>query len=257
VEPLGSGGRLAPVRWLADGRTLVVEDVLAGRGGLYDADTGELHPLPIADEPYHLPYTPEGVSPDGRLVLFTAPAGEALLDRATSTVHALGGDPSAHDTGWLALAPDLVHAAVVRIRPGQDNRAGGGQLEIHDGRGTQPTVVSPGDALDHAPAWADGGARLAFLRTDVAAWGAHPGPGSEWALAGVMVHVCGTGVTSTVLPPDAARRTLVVPASGDVAVFLERDGDRGRARSVALSDGRALTLLDDSTDHTAIGWAQP
>jgi hypothetical protein len=171
----------------------------------------------------------------------------------------LEGAASAYDTPWIALAPGGEHVAAVRIQEGRDNESGAGGLAVFDGSGAALTHVTPDGQLDFAPAWADLGRQVVFLRAT--ADDVLPDEDTGWApsspRSSVVVYDLGTGASGIAAPPEAARGALLVPAVGHTAVYLQQDGGVLRTYGVDIGGGQPGPLEAGGDEHTAIGWAAP
>jgi hypothetical protein len=247
---------LAPVVWLSDGRKLLVEDYMTEVGAVYDLASGQLEELAAPDELYTLALTAEGVSRDGDLIAFSGESGEGIVDTSTGDVTWLP-TAAAHNTPWMTISPDGQSVAVVDIRELEDNRLGGGELLLFETSGTlTATITSDNSQLDFNPTWAGGGTSVAFLRAnasalrdDTLAYGSE----SENLPAAVVTYELSSHDERTILQPDAVRRNLTAPGSGDVLLFLQRVGARFEAHYVHLEGGQSQPLLADGHEHTAIG----
>ncbi|RIL10204.1 hypothetical protein DCC79_08695 [bacterium] len=257
------GDEAVPVGWLADGRLLV--DAVSGGARVFDPATGATGPVAGADADYTVGFG-AGLAPGGGRIAYSTGAGEKVLDLATGTTVALAGIGSADRTPWLAFSPDGTRVAVARrLAVDVDDAAFDGlpwpsEIAVHDAvSGRRLAVVAPGDApgggRDLAPRWARGGRELVFLRADRAGQGV-----DLFEPARVMRHDLATAVTTAVVDDVASRRDVVVPPTGDVAVWLEQSGTGApRAMAVDLTTGRRGAVLPDDAAHrhTALAWADP
>lgn len=257
------GDESVPVGWLADGRLLV--DAVSGGARVFDPATGAAVPVFGADADYTVGFG-AGLAPGGGRIAYSTGAGEKVLDLATGTTVTLTGAGSADRTPWLAFSPDGARVAVAR-RLAVDTAAAAfdglpwpSEIAVHDAvSGRRLAVVAPGDApgggRDLAPRWARGGRELVFLRADRAGQGV-----DLFEPARVMRHDLATAVTTAVVDDVASRRDVVVPPTGDVAVWLEQSGTGApRAMAVDLTTGRRGAVLPDDAAHrhTALAWADP
>jgi hypothetical protein len=249
------GPDVAPVAWLHDG-DLLVENFGLGFAAVVDPGTGRTTPIDGPDAPYALSQVASGVSPDDDRVLFSGEDGDGIIRRSAGSITLLGA-PTAHNTSWLAFDPAGELAARARIRPGEDNRLGGGELQLFAPTGAlSATVPAAPDDLDFSPAWAYGGARLAFLRGDASALrrdAPAAGVDAEALPAGLQLYDVGTGRTRRLLVPDLVRRDLVVPGAGRIALLRQPLAGRMTAHWVDLDGGVPAALLLDGCEHTAIG----
>jgi hypothetical protein len=239
-----------------------VENYMVGVGAIFDPESGVLVELeaPDPDEGYMLSRLPEGVTADGQRLVFSGEGGDGLVDLASGVVTRLSVTET-HASSWMALDPAGWLAAVVMSRPGEDNRVGAGVLSLFDAAGyLTATVTTDRASMDWSPAWAGGGAKLAFLRSPAGLLRTDPGAyGSDLqeVPAALTVYDLATGAENTIPTGSERIRDVLVPGAGDVIVFRQLVAGSYKAFAVPLAGGEPVPLLVDDFAHTAVAAPRP
>lgn len=246
---------VVPTAWLPDGRLLV--DAISAGGRIVDPATGDGGPIAGPDADYTIGFG-GGLSPDGRWIAISTGRAEKIVDVATGAAVVLGGDGSVDRTPWLAFSPDGLRVAaaqsrVVGVSPSGDETTAS-RVAIFDAvSGARMAGVGDddGDAHDVAPAWANGGRSVVFLRS------AGDADSADFAeLARVMRYDLDTGQTVALVDTAAWRRDVVVPEGGSAAAFLERTaGGPNAIVTVDIATGSTSSPSDAAFDYTSLAWA--
>lgn len=247
------GEDVVPSAWLPDGRLLV--DAISAGGRIFDPASGATAAVAGPDADYTIGFG-AGLSPDGRRIALSTGSAEKVVDIATGAAVVFAGEPSVDRTPWLAFSPDggRVAAAqrrVVAIAPSGDETSRSRIAVFDTATGAHLATASPEGAHDTAPAWANGGRTVVFLRADGEASGT-----DFFEPARVMRYDVDSATTGVLVDAVALRRDIVAPGSGGMAAYLERTADGATEVVVVdLATGASAPVFDDGFDYTALAWA--
>jgi hypothetical protein len=260
-----------PIAWLGDDSHLLMAGTFYG--SIYSLETGLYQSLPQPTNElteteeilYKLDYNHNSVLPESGRVLVESsnPPGMGILQLSSGGMTILENTSSTPFGGaWASLSPDGLSAVVIE-REGQMNPLGAGELRIYSSAGNQLGMLTPPEYFDFSPVWADDGQKIVFLRSPTASLNDTYGEGDVYGAQGeyipgnVLVHTLSTNTTTALTSHDVARRDIIVPDAGQVAIFREVSPEGASTYGINVSNGASTQILQDNTIHTAIGWASP